>query len=111
MTRVRNEWGILVGHTVKAMPLDISVTRVSIEDRRVALTQVAPGVKVSTVFLELDHGFGDKPLWFESMCFGGPLAYECERYETWDEAEAGHGAMVERVKDAIAAEMEASCPS
>lgn len=57
------------------------------------------GAYVSTVFLGLDHRFGQgEPLVFETMVFGGPLDQEQERYSTWDEAEAGHKAMVERVK-------------
>jgi hypothetical protein len=31
------------------------------------------------------------------MVFGGDLNRECERYATWDEAEAGHKAMLDRV--------------
>lgn len=58
-------------------------------------------VSVSTVFLGLDHRFGPgAPLTFETMVFGGSLDQEQERYSTWDEAEAGHAAMVERVKAA-----------
>jgi hypothetical protein len=49
------------------------------------------GLRVSTVFLGLDHSFGDgKPLIFETMIFGGPHDQYQERYSTWDEAEAGH---------------------
>lgn len=32
----------------------------------------------------------------ETMVFGGPLDAEMERYSTWDEAVAGHAAMVAR---------------
>ena len=55
-------------------------------------------VRVSTVFLGLDHGLGGKPLWFETMVFGGKLDQEQDRYETWDEAVAGHKAMVKKVR-------------
>jgi hypothetical protein len=108
--RAMSDWARLDGHEVVPLPSG-TYPRGNIEDRRVALTQIAPSVRVSTVFLALDHGWGGKRLWFETMVFSGPLADECERYETWDEAETGHAAMVERVKAAIAAEMEASCPS
>jgi hypothetical protein len=58
--------------------------------------------RVSTVFLGLDHSFGDgPPVLFETMVFGGPLDQEQERCCTWEEAEAMHAAMVARV---IAAE-------
>jgi hypothetical protein len=56
-------------------------------------------VEVSTVFLGLDH-HGIKPgppIVFETMVFGGELDRECEQYATWDEAEAGHKAMLDRV--------------
>lgn len=57
-------------------------------------------VRVSTVFLGLDHSFGGrKPLLFETMVFGGPLDQEQERYSTWEEAEKGHINMVRRVKE------------
>src|SRR3990167_5954569 len=70
-------------------------------DRVVARTNVVPGSDVSTVFLGLDHQWGDgPPLIFETMVFGGPLDQETERYSTWEEAEAGHAQMVERVRRA-----------
>jgi len=69
--------------------------------RRVAVTDdVDKMVRVSTVFLGIDHGHGmtDQPILFETMVFGGPLDGEMDRYATWDEAIAGHAAMVEQVK-------------
>jgi len=54
---------------------------------------------VSTVFLGIDHGFGEgPPLLFETLVFKGPLADEMDRYSTWEQAEQGHAAMVERVR-------------
>ena len=47
-------------------------------------------VKISTVFLGLDHGFSGTPLWFETMIFGGAHDGYQERYTTWEEAETGH---------------------
>ena len=48
-------------------------------------------VKVSTVFLGLDHNWGDgPPLLFETMIFGGKHDQYQERYSTYEEAEAGH---------------------
>ena len=53
---------------------------------------------VSTVFLGMDHQFGDgPPMVFETLVFGGPFADEMDRYSTLDEAKAGHAAMVEKV--------------
>lgn len=61
-------------------------------------------VRVSTVFLGLDHSFllAGPPLIFETMVFGGPLDQEQERYSTWDEAEKGHAEMLAKVKAAQA---------
>lgn len=67
-------------------------------DRHVA-QNIIKGVKISTVFLGLDHSFGDgEPLLFETMVFGGELDQDMDRYSTWDKAEEGHKKMVERVK-------------
>lgn len=59
--------------------------------RHVALDSLSGGIRVSTVFLGLDHSFGQgPPLLFETMIFGGPHDQYQERYATWDEAAAGH---------------------
>jgi len=48
-------------------------------------------VLVSTVFLGLDHSFGDgPPLLWETMIFGGKHEGYQERYSTKAEAQAGH---------------------
>lgn len=55
-------------------------------------------VEVSTVFLGLDHQWGDgPPLLFETMVFGGEHDQEQWRYSTWDEAVAGHDAVVAKI--------------
>lgn len=66
------------------------------DDRHVAVTEVAPGVSVSTVFLGIDHQhFGGPPLLFETRVFNdyGDDGTQ-ERYSTWEEAEAGHARIV-----------------
>lgn len=56
---------------------------------------------ISTVWMGLDHSFGfGPPLIFETMVFGGSLSDEMDRYPTLAEAETGHRAMVERVREA-----------
>ena len=56
------------------------------------------GITVSTVFLGLDHQWGDgPPLLFETMVFGGEFNGEMDRYSTWEEAEIGHKTMCEKV--------------
>jgi hypothetical protein len=58
----------------------------------------AEDVLVSTVFLALDHSFGEGPpvLW-ETLVFGGPLDGEMDRYTSRAAALAGHQAMCQRV--------------
>lgn len=71
--------------------------------RRVALDKIG-NASVSTVFLGLDHSFGDgPPLIFETLISGGEHDQEMWRYSTWDEAVAGHKAAVELVSKEIAA--------
>lgn len=73
-------------------------------ERRVALTGIK-SVRVSTVFLGINHAFDDgPPLLFETMVFGGPLSDEQDRCSTYDEAEAMHERMCERVRQSIADE-------
>lgn len=72
------------------------------EYRRVAKSSVGE-YDVSTVWLGLDHGWGDgPPLIFETMVFGtGPMDQECVRYSSEAEARNGHAEMVKRVEFAL----------
>lgn len=66
------------------------------EDRRVAETEIE-GVRVSTVFLGLDHSDftrSSTPVLFETMIFGGEHDAYQERCCTWDEAEQMHARAV-----------------
>ena len=66
-------------------------------DRKVANTE-RKGIRVSTVFLGLDHGWGEgPPQIFETLVFGGEHDGDMDRYATWEEAEAGHAAMCAKV--------------
>ena len=68
-------------------------------NRHVAKTEIGD-VRISTVFLGLDHSWvGGPPLLFETLVFGGELDQEQERYSTWDEAEEGHKRMVKRARE------------
>lgn len=76
-----------------------------IADRHVAEDFVgdprtAQVVRISTVFLGLNHNFGSEgpPTLFETMVFGGKVDGAQVRYSTWNEAEAGHRIMVEQVR-------------
>lgn len=65
------------------------------------------GVRISTVFLALDHSFGGgRPMLFETMVFGGQLNDEQERCSTYDEAKAMHSRWVAAVKEAEMSPLE-----
>lgn len=59
-------------------------------------------IRVSTVFLGLDHSFrsvlGGPPVLWETMVFGGPLDHEMDRYTSKAAAQRGHAAMLARVQ-------------
>jgi hypothetical protein len=66
--------------------------------KRVAVDTIGD-VRVSTVFLMIDHNWLDgPPILFETMVFGGPFDEWQWRYHTWDEAVAGHRAIVAGVE-------------
>ena len=75
---------------------------------RVGIDEIGPYV-ISTVWLGLDHGFGDgPPVIFETMVFASEawyadrrdpdhlplIEFDCQRYCTEEEAQAGHDEMV-----------------
>lgn len=54
--------------------------------------------EVSTIFLGIDHNWGNKPpLLFETLVFGGYMDGESDRSESWQEAERSHEAMKKRI--------------
>lgn len=74
-------------------------------ESRVAETALGRGQersRISTVFLQVNHAFGDgPPILFETMVFGGPLDGLQDRYATVQEAWQGHDAMAEQVREAL----------
>jgi len=62
----------------------------------------AERVRVSTVFLGLDHNWRDvgPPILWETLVFGGPLDGEMDRYSSLADAVRGHQAMCRRVRAA-----------
>lgn len=65
-----------------------------------------PDVWVSTVFLGVDHGLDPDapPVLFETMIFAPQVPevdQEQRRYRTWDEARAGHCAVVAELASAF----------
>jgi hypothetical protein len=95
-----NRHFILQGHDVVAVDLMTWAHWIETahEKRIVAKTWVNQ-VEVSTVFLGLNHRYGDEgPLQlFETMIFGGDHNEYQWRYATWDEAEAGHWSAVKLI--------------
>ena len=92
---------ILAGHTpVPCDDLHEWAKAYEANDRRVAWTALEK-FDVSTVFLGIDHNFGGDgpPILFETMVFraGESSDIDMDRYSTWEEAEAGHAKMVEKV--------------
>jgi hypothetical protein len=61
---------------------------------------IIDGVKVSTVFLVIDHGFGadGPPVLYETMIFGGQYNGWCDRYTTEDDARFGHQMVVSALR-------------
>lgn len=67
-------------------------------DRIVKQTQVSTDVRISTVFLGINHNyFGGPPILFETMIFGGEHDDFQERYSTWEQAEEGHEAAIKMI--------------
>jgi hypothetical protein len=105
---------ILVGK--KPMPCEDTLTWgkwFEVADNRVALTEIGT-VKISTVFLGIDHQWdAGPPLLFETVIFGLPDeagAFQ-ERCSTWEEAEIVHEEAVKyarsKILDAIDLDMNA----
>ena len=98
-----SEWYILENGEPK--PVDDMMTWAVWLENNLASRHVADdvidGVRVSTVFLGMDHSHGlGQPLIFETMVFGGPLDGAQDRYTTTDQAIEGHNAMCVRVRSA-----------
>lgn len=69
--------------------------------RRVAEDNLPNGVRVSTVWLGLNHNYFKKgrPLIFETMVFAGSWTdLDCWRYSTEEEALRGHKTLVKKWK-------------
>jgi len=81
------------------------------KERMLASTSFA-GHLVSTVFVGIDQSWGEgPPLLWETMVFrledDGEICaadLDCDRYTTFEEAEAGHEAMVRRWTEKLASE-------
>lgn len=96
-----NDKYILEGKT--AVPADLMTWARWFEtaDRHVAKDTIGD-VRISTVFLGIDHRWDDgPPLVFETMIFGGEHDQHQTRASTWDEAEKQHAEAVALVKSSL----------
>lgn len=97
---MRPKFYVLNGHETVPATLEEWAAFFEAADRHVSLTEIAPGVTVSTVFLGFDHSWGDDgpPILFETMLFDDYGGGDQWRYSTWAEAEAGHRKVVDEVR-------------
>jgi hypothetical protein len=94
-----SEHYILDGHT--AVPVDLMTWARWFDShaKRHVADETVGDARVSTVFLGIDHSFGDgPPMIFETMIFGGEHDEYMARCSTWEEAEAMHDRAVAMVK-------------
>lgn len=69
--------------------------KIKIDDREV-------GLLISTAFLEINHRYFDKNLWYETMIFTEEHGIDCsyeERYETKEEAINDHNRIIDDLKN------------
>lgn len=72
-------------------------------DKRQVGEDTVGDIRVSTVFLGLDHNFSGsgRPVLWETMVFGGELDGEQWRYDSLQAAMQGHGEMLRRVLETV----------
>lgn len=94
---------VLVDKVAVAEPDLMKWAKIFESGNRHVATDTIGDVRVSTVFLGLDHNFEEEgpPLVFETLIFGGPCDGGMWRYSTWKEAEDGHRVAVEKVKTSL----------
>ena len=86
-----NKHYILDGHKVVPVDLMTWAKWFEKEERHIAKSGDRDKTWVSTVFLGLDHQYGEgPPLLFETMIFGGEHDQYQERCSTWEQAQAMH---------------------
>jgi hypothetical protein len=69
------------------------------QNRHIAKDTLPDGTFISTVHLGINHGFGNRPIIFETMVFlPSGESDEMDRYSTKEEAMEGHKRMVEKWK-------------
>ena len=89
---------ILEGHEVKEVNLMTWAKWFETGDRHIA-KDIVGDITVSTIFLGIDHSFGEgTPLLFETRVFGGEHDGDMDRYSTREQAEDGHIKMLNKAK-------------
>lgn len=69
------------------------------DNRRHTACDMVNDVRVSTIFLGLDHSFmNDTPILWETMIFGGEFDQYQERYYCHEDALSGHQRSVDKVR-------------
>lgn len=96
--------GVVMYYDRTGRPISFEEWLRTAEDKRVALNALPNGLRISTVWLGLDHRFGlGPPLIFETMVFDpkrqGNHDLDCARYSTEEEAIQGHKEMCNKWKD------------
>lgn len=110
------EWGIEVGGEVVPCTLTEWIEAMgpmspeqADESRRIDRTPIGDDIWVSTVFLGLNHGHGGPDLWYETMVFADrhpAIDQDCTRWTTRAEAVEGHGDVVRRITEWLAAQLD-----
>ena len=93
-----NIWYILVDGIPVKSTLE-SYSAMKEKDRRIRITQINKEIRVSTVFLGINHNHGEgDPILFETMVFGGEYDEYMRRYVHYKEALLGHRLIVKALK-------------
>lgn len=85
------------------VPLEESYKVYENPDMKIVQQEKVGDSFVSTVFLGLDHSWGDQdgPILFETMIFGGEYNDFQRRYKTYDEAVQGHNEALQMVTKSV----------
>lgn len=80
-----------LGNPVEEIDLVVWAKWFESANRHLAKDELPGGIRVSTVFLGMDHNWGEgPPLLWETMIFGGPNDSYQDRYSTREAALEGH---------------------
>jgi hypothetical protein len=95
------DWYVLDGHEPRKVGSLEEYARSGAGPVHVGDTAIGD-VRVSTIFLGLDHAHGyGPPMLFETMIFGGQYNDYYERCSTWEQAEAQHAAAISLVRSTL----------